>query len=598
MAGYEVVNPPGGMSYGAPLVDFSTIGDLANTFMQGRTSAFQNRANQRAEDIATAFPNGIPMVNGQPDYAAMMKILAQKGGVDQAIRLAPTQADAALRAQASQLSPLLAGASAAPQTAVPSPAAAAPQSTPAQPVSFPAPAANPSPGRGDQAGSVVDIVTGALPQDSGTTGAVISNIARAVGVDPNAALTPQQSARVTQLVGAYARRTGVAPQPQATPAAAAPQSPNDRVAATFALQGAPGGPQATSPGPASAPAPLPAAPQPAPTQVPAAAAQPIIPQVPLPRGFAPGQEQQAIQALRSEAVRIAGDTNPYHARQVAEQVKELNAWADKIEASMQPIKIGQSDTFLNPRTGQIVAQGPAAAAFGARGPSQTLDADAERYRQTGTLPPNMGRGVQGQAEAQAIRTRASEMELAEGGNPANWPRRWQEYRAAGVGLSTEARTTATRESNLNMILKVTSAAIPAALELSDKVARTGWVPLNKIIQGGEVIASNPDLKRFGMANLQLAEHWARAMNPTGVMREGDRDLALGFLSTADSPETYRAAVMQLKTQIERERDSIREQRGEKPVAAPGAREAPARSGDQGWVTLPSGVRYREKPAQQ
>ena len=153
-------------------------------------------------------------------------------------------------------------------------------------------------------------------------------------------------------------------------------------------------------------------------------------------------------------------------------------------------------------------------------------------------------------------------------------RQWQQYKATGIGLNAGARTSATREANLNLILKAANAAIPAALEASEKVARTGWVPLNQIIQKGEVIASNPDLKAFGMANLQLAEHWARAMNPTGVMRESDRDKALSFLSTADSPETYKRAVMQLKMQITRERDSIRQEiKGSSPE--PGEVELPA-----------------------
>jgi hypothetical protein len=87
------------------------------------------------------------------------------------------------------------------------------------------------------------------------------------------------------------------------------------------------------------------------------------------------------------------------------------------------------------------------------------------------------------------------------------------------------------------------------------------------------MASNPELRQFGMANLQLAEHWARAMNPTGVMRESDRDMALHFLSLADSKETYKQAVMQLKTQITRERDAIdRQRRGmrRRRAAAPAA----------------------------
>lgn len=137
----------------------------------------------------------------------------------------------------------------------------------------------------------------------------------------------------------------------------------------------------------------------------------------------------------------------------------------------------------------------------------------------------------------------------------------QEFAARGTGMSAEARTAGTREANLGIILKATDAAIPAALEASAKVARTNWLPLNQIIQKGQVIASNPELREFGMANLQLAEHWARAMNPTGVMRESDRDLALGFLSTADSPETYKRVVAQLKKQIEREKAAVSGFRG-------------------------------------
>ncbi len=174
---------------------------------------------------------------------------------------------------------------------------------------------------------------------------------------------------------------------------------------------------------------------------------------------------------------------------------------------------------------------------------------------------NVGRGAQGDATLKAIANKAAELLVAEGKSPeeaaAAVSANMQKFKAAGVGQNTEARTSASREANLNLILKATDAAIPAALEQSEKVSRTGWVPINQIIQKGQVIASDPELRKFGMANLQLAEHWARAMNPTGVMRESDRDLALNFLSTADSKDTYKQVVGQLKTQITRERDAIR-----------------------------------------
>jgi hypothetical protein len=174
---------------------------------------------------------------------------------------------------------------------------------------------------------------------------------------------------------------------------------------------------------------------------------------------------------------------------------------------------------------------------------------------------NLGIGTAGAENKVAIRNRATELLVKEGGmTPAQAAAYMsaanQEYEATGTGLKAQARTAGVREANLNIILKATDAAIPAAIEASRAVSRTGWVPLNQILQKGEVIASNPELKEFGMANLQLAEHWARAMNPTGVMRESDRDKALSFLSTADSPETYERAVLQLKKQIEREKAAV------------------------------------------
>jgi hypothetical protein len=175
---------------------------------------------------------------------------------------------------------------------------------------------------------------------------------------------------------------------------------------------------------------------------------------------------------------------------------------------------------------------------------------------------NIGRGAQAGQTLEGISNRAAEILVNEYGMTpdaaaAHLGKKVQEFKASSMGQGAEARTAGVREANLNLILRAADAAIPAALDASEKVARTGWVPVNKVIQNGEVIASSPELKRFGMANLQLAEHWARAMNPTGVMRESDRDKALSFLSTADSKDTYRQAVDQLRTQITRERDAVK-----------------------------------------
>ena len=170
----------------------------------------------------------------------------------------------------------------------------------------------------------------------------------------------------------------------------------------------------------------------------------------------------------------------------------------------------------------------------------------------------------------------------------------QQFQARQAELSAEGRTKGGREANLDIILRVTDSAIPAAIEASEKVPRGSFVPLNQIIQKGQIMTSNPQLMQFGMANLQLAEGWARAMNPTGVMRESDRDKALSFLSTATSPETYKVLVHQLQTQIQRERAAIQSGK-QSTVSAPGETPSVSESSGAGWTDLGGGVRIREKP---
>ena len=169
----------------------------------------------------------------------------------------------------------------------------------------------------------------------------------------------------------------------------------------------------------------------------------------------------------------------------------------------------------------------------------------------------------------------------------------QAFQARQAELSAEGRTKGTREANLDIILRVTNSAIPAAIEASDKVPRGQWVPLNQLIQKGQVASSDPALMQFGMANLQLAEGWARAMNPTGVMRESDRDKALSFLSTATSPETYKVLVHQLQTQIQRERAAIQSGK-QSAVSPPGETPSVSETTGEGWTDLGGGVRIREK----
>ncbi len=139
----------------------------------------------------------------------------------------------------------------------------------------------------------------------------------------------------------------------------------------------------------------------------------------------------------------------------------------------------------------------------------------------------------------------------------------QKFQATQAGLNAEERTGATTAANLEIIMRNAHAAIPMAVQASQKVPRGTWVPINKLVQTADSNISDPALKEFKIANLQLAELWARAMNPKGVMRESDRELALQMLSTADSPQTYERVAKQLENFLQRERKAVQEFREHK-----------------------------------
>jgi len=85
---------------------------------------------------------------------------------------------------------------------------------------------------------------------------------------------------------------------------------------------------------------------------------------------------------------------------------------------------------------------------------------------------------------------------------------------------------------------------------------------DKLIQMGlkRLAANYPAL-----ANLQVAELWARAMNFQGVMRNDDRRIALDNLMTATSHETYLKALAQINKFLNREYTAIKEKQAGEPM---------------------------------
>lgn len=311
-----------------------------------------------------------------------------------------------------------------------------------------------------------------------------------------------------------------------------------------------------------------------------------MPQVPLPRGFS--DPEQAIQALRTEAVRIGQVPNG----QV--QAQALNGWADRIEASIKPLSVGTNTTLVDPRTGKPVYQGPGAAALNPQsGGSPTLDADAEFYRQTGKLPPNMGRGIQGAVEARRIRERAAEQETEEGGDPADWPTRWQSFGAQAAGR----KILASRATNLKLAENEASSLIPRVREASAKVNRTNYPKLNSLIEAAQAGRGGEEVIKFGLAVSSLIPVYARVLKPVGQITEGDTHRAVEILDKAWSDGQINAALDQMETELKSARSSLdktikefdtKSSREQQPAQA-----TQSQSDSDGWTTMPNGVRIRE-----
>jgi len=237
-----------GASSRATIPDFSGILD---SFYKGRDQAYQ----QQGRDL---FQGGVPMVNGQPDFAAMGKALFQHGDVGQGVALSNLDLQRQGIQQNREGANFIATGTpgGAPQT---QPAPDLPPSTnrsapavDARPTDNSQPQPQPARGspQGDQPGSIVGFVSSAGIPDE-LAGPVIQQVSAMTRTDPNATLDPSVAPRVQQVIQAAAQRmrsgqgapqpaSPMAPEGQPQPAPQAPQ------VAPQAPQGQPA-PQAPSP---------------------------------------------------------------------------------------------------------------------------------------------------------------------------------------------------------------------------------------------------------------------------------------------------------------------------------------------------------------
>jgi hypothetical protein len=100
--------------------------------------------------------------------------------------------------------------------------------------------------------------------------------------------------------------------------------------------------------------------------------------------------------------------------------------------------------------------------------------------------------------------------------------------------------------------------LPQALEASDALPRGKWVALNVITQKYLQGTSDPAYNNLIAANNGLMTAYAKAMNPTGVPREGDKHIMdqIGLLNVAVSPEAYRTQLLRMAKEVQASKRAV------------------------------------------
>lgn len=115
--------------------------------------------------------------------------------------------------------------------------------------------------------------------------------------------------------------------------------------------------------------------------------------------------------------------------------------------------------------------------------------------------------------------------------------------------SAAAITAARREANVSASVEEAKLTFPLALEASQAVPRTEFVPWNELVQKVQKGTSSPALAKFYTATQGVITAYAQAMARTGVATVDGRHAAEALLRTADGPEAYAAVIGQMTREM-------------------------------------------------
>lgn len=230
--------------------------------------------------------------------------------------------------------------------------------------------------------------------------------------------------------------------------------------------------------------------------------------------------------------------------------------------------------------------------------SDTLEMDAYRYLTDGTLPPNMGRGNQGSAQAKEIRARAAQL-AKDTGLSADEIRISQLTNKAQVGAILQLGKA---RAQILQFERTAEANADLALEASRKVWRAGSPMANQPLNALRQHASgDPEFAKFNAANETFISEYAKVMSGgygAASTTEGAQARAHQLLNTAMNQPQYEAVVGQLRKEMTNRKNALDDQmedeklrlRGQKKPERPSDSPMPMPDRSQ-WSNMRKGQLY-------
>ena len=120
------------------------------------------------------------------------------------------------------------------------------------------------------------------------------------------------------------------------------------------------------------------------------------------------------------------------------------------------------------------------------------------------------------------------------------------------GMVQGERTVGTRQAQIEMAGNVVSQFVPLAKQRSDEFKRFDIKSLNDLQIAVQKRTASPELRRFAAATNAVVNAYARAVNPTGVGNEADKEHAREILDIGFASGDFKAAADQIMQEIKAE----------------------------------------------